>query len=544
MDLSLAQTQKIMYNKGKTDADFVQSVESVPERKASPMYAKVTSAGLFGMNAFLVEVETDISRGMPRFETVGLPDAAVKESRDRVKAALKNTGFEVPAAKITVNLAPADMHKSGPIYDLPIYLSLLSASGSTQARFDEAVFLGELALDGSVRRITGALPMTIMALEKGYKRIFLPAENAAEASVVRGIEVYGVRSALDVVNFYEGLTTLTPEQPLEFRPALEGTYPDMADVLGQETAKRALEIAAAGGHNTLLIGSPGSGKSMLAMRFPSILPDLTFEEAIETTKIHSIAGILTAEHPIITERPFRSPHHTVSPAGLSGGGTIPRPGEISLAHNGVLFLDELPEFDRMALEILRQPIEDGEVTISRVNGTLTYPCRMIVLAAMNPCPCGYYGHPTHACTCSPQKVERYLSRISGPLLDRIDLHVEVPPVEFSQLSGGARGETSSEIRKRVNRARKIQLERYQGTGVYCNSGLTPALMQKACPVSDKGIALLRSAFDRLGLSARGYNRILKVSRTIADLAGDEVIGPEHISEAVRFRSLDRKYWKK
>lgn len=508
------------------------------------MYAKVTSAGLFGMNAFVIEVETDLSRGMPAFETVGLPDAAVRESRDRVRAALKNTGFEVPAAKITVNLAPADMHKTGPIYDLPIYLSLLMASGSTQAKFDGAVFLGELALDGTVRKITGALPMTIMAMEKGYKRIFLPEENAPEASVVRGIEVYGVHSALDVVNFYEDLKPMTPYTPIDFVPAAEGSFPDMSEVLGQNMAKRALEIAAAGGHNTLLIGSPGSGKSMLARRFPSILPDLSFEEAIETTKIHSIAGILTPDHPIVTQRPFRAPHHTVSPAGLSGGGTIPRPGEISLAHNGVLFLDELPEFERTALEILRQPIEDGEVTISRVNGTLTYPCRMIVLAAMNPCPCGYFGHPTHTCSCSPQKVERYLSRVSGPLLDRIDLHVEVPPVEFSQLTSGQKGESSAAIRARVNKARKIQLERYRNTGIFCNSGLTPSGIRSACPVTDRGMQLLKNAFERLGLSARGYDRILKVARTIADLDGEEVIDTQHISEAVQFRTLDRKYWKK
>jgi len=506
------------------------------------MYAKVTSAGLFGLNACPVQVETDIARGLPNFEVVGLPDAAVRESRDRVKAALKNSGFEVPSGRITVNMAPADLRKVGPIYDLPIFLSLLSAANETAADFTGSVFVGELALDGTVRKIQGALPMAMMAKSEGMKRIFVPAENAAEASVVQGIDVYGVHSALEVLDHLEGLKKLTPEKPLIFSPEIVQSPLDMADVQGQEFAKRAMEIAAAGGHNAILIGSPGSGKSMLAQRLPSILPDMTFEEAIECTRIHSIAGTLESNRPLISSRPFRAPHHTISSAGLSGGGTIPRPGEISLAHNGVLFLDELPEFDRAALEILRQPIEEGQVTISRVSGTLTYPCSMIVVAAMNPCPCGYYGHPTRSCSCSQQKVSRYLNRVSGPLLDRLDLHIEVAPVEFAHLSSRKKAESSAAIRERVNAARAIQQKRYAGTTVRCNAELTAAMVREYCQVTEAGMRVLKQAFDRLGLSARGYDRILKVSRTIADLAGSEVIDLPHISEAIQYRSLDRKYW--
>lgn len=506
------------------------------------MYAKVTSAGLYGLNACPVQVETDIARGLPNFEIVGLPDTAVRESRDRVKAAVKNCGFEMPSARITVNMAPADLRKVGPIYDLPIFLSLLAAANETAADFSGSVFVGELALDGTVRKIQGALPMAMMAKEEGFARIFVPAGNAAEASVVQGIEVYGVRSALEVLDHLEGLKKLTPETPLLFRPEIVQSPLDMADVQGQEFAKRAMEIAAAGGHNAILIGSPGSGKSMLAQRLPSILPDMTFEEAIECTRIHSIAGTLESDRPLISSRPFRAPHHTISSAGLSGGGTIPRPGEISLAHNGVLFLDELPEFDRAALEVLRQPIEEGSVTISRVNGTLTYPCSMIVVAAMNPCPCGYYGHPTRPCSCTSQKVTRYLNRVSGPLLDRLDLHIEVAPVEFAHLSSRRKAEPSAAIRERVNAARKIQLKRYAGTPVRCNAQLNAAMVREYCQVTDAGMRVLKQAFDRLGLSARGYDRILKVSRTIADLAGSDIIDLPHISEAVQYRALDRKYW--
>ena len=510
------------------------------------MYARLKSAGLFGINAYLVDVEMDMARGLPAFDIVGLPDAAVKESKDRVRAAIKNCGYEMPVQKITVNLAPADLRKAGPLYDLPIFLSLLMASHqlSPSVSMEKSVFIGELTLNGAVRKVQGVLPMVIAAKEAGMKAVFVPGENGKEASAVKGIAVYGVQNALEVVDYLSGIRDLSPLAPLDFRPDTDLNLPDMSEVLGQDFAKRALEIAAAGKHNALLIGSPGSGKSMLAKRFPSILPDLTFEEAIETTKVHSIAGVLSPEEPILTHRPFRAPHHTVSPAGLSGGGSVPRPGEISLAHNGVLFLDELPEFSRGAMEILRQPIEEGRVTISRASGSLTYPCDMMVIAAMNPCPCGYFGHPTRECTCSPDKVARYLGRVSGPLLDRLDLHIEVAPVEFSRLSGSQPSESSAEIRKRVNAARKRQYDRYENTGIRCNGELTPSLLRKFCSVTDQGMAALKQAFDRLGLSARGYDRILKVARTIADLSGDEVIGLSHISEAIQYRSLDRKYWKK
>lgn len=500
------------------------------------------SIGIFGLETFLIKVEADVAVGFPGFDIVGLPDASVKESRDRVKSSLRNCGFEIPDGRITINLAPAHIRKEGSVYDLPILIALLKYSGQLKSDITNSVFLGELSLGGEVRRITGVLPMTIKAKEEGFKDIYIPYENRNEGAIVKGINVYPVKNLNELVNHLCGKKRIDKAQISENKVKSNIIMPDFSQVKGQAMAKRAIEIAAAGMHNILLVGSPGSGKSMLAKRIPSILPDMTFEESIETTKIHSISGSMGAEDGLITTRPFRAPHHTVSPAGLSGGGTIPKPGEVSLAHNGVLFLDELPEFSRASMEVLRQPIENGEITISRVSGTLSYPCDVMLVAAMNPCPCGYFGHPTRQCICGQKAVTKYVSKVSGPLLDRIDIHIEVPPVEFSELTSAKKEESSAEIKKRVNEARKIQQERYKGTGVKGNSGLSAALLDEFCPMEDKAKEILEKAFDKMGLSARAYDRILKVARTIADLDKSEIIKSCHIAEAVQYRALDRKYW--
>ena len=500
------------------------------------MICSVKTLGISGIHGSAVTAECYISNGLPGFDIVGLPDAAVKEARERVRAAAKSSGLTFPSSRITVNLAPAGMKKAGTHYDLPILLSILAAAGSVRRPKSTSAFLGEVSLDGQLRPVSGVLPMALAAKREGIQVLFVPAENAAEATLARGPKVIPIRTVKELAAGLNGEITL-PEEPLWMPKQEESTVLDLKDVLGQENVKRALEVAAAGSHNVLLIGPPGSGKSMLSKRLPSILPDMTWEESLEVSQVYSVMGLLTAKNPLVTRRPFRSPHHTVSNAGLAGGGTNPKPGEISMAHKGVLFLDEMPEFRKDTLDMMRQPLEDGQVTISRVSGAVTYPAEFMLVCAMNPCKCGWYGDPSGRCHCSELSVENYRSRISGPMLDRIDIVVEVPAVHFEDLRTRAEAEPSSEVKKRVNAARTIQNKRF-GKGGMCNARMGPDEMRKFCELSEESAGLMKNAFDAMGLTARSYDRILKVARTVADLDGSETIEPQHIAEAIQYRAVN------
>ena len=508
------------------------------------MFAVTNSIGMFGMNAFPVTVEAEVFKGHPQFDLSGLPDTGIKESRDRVRSAAASLGIQFPKGRVLINLAPADVKKSGSSFDLAIFVCLMQAMDILPLRMPERIFIGELGLHGTVRSVRGVMTMTMLARKNGCQEIYVPEENVREAAVIDGIQVYGISTVEELMLHLVGQQPLKPEPYYE--PELRQNSAiqiDFSDVRGQFKARSGMELAAAGGHNVIMIGAPGSGKTMLSKRIPSILPPFTLRESLETTKIHSVAGTLPKDSALMTTRPFRSPHHTISDVALVGGGTYPQPGEISLAHNGVLFLDELPEFKRQVLEVLRQPLEDREITISRAKFSVNYPASFMLVASMNPCPCGYYNHPEKQCVCSASQVKKYLNRISGPLLDRIDIHVEVVPVPFKDLSITQLSESSAEIRKRVVKAREIQQNRFADSPkIHCNAQMTSSKIRTFCQIDDSGMTLLKNAMEKLGLSARAYDRILKVSRTIADLEGSENIKPYHIAEAIQYRSLDRENW--
>lgn len=501
------------------------------------MLATIRSLGVKGVGGYGVSVEVFVSNGLVNFDIVGLPDTAVKEARERVRAAIKSNGFRFPVSRVTVNLAPADTKKAGTVYDLPIMLGILAATGIIKQPKACSAFFGELSLNGELRPVNGALPMAVAAAREGIKELFVPADNAQEAAYADGVAVYPVANVSELVAHLRGEFLLKPMEAPELGSD-DIRYPDFSDVKGQENVKRAMEIAAAGGHNILMVGPPGAGKSMMSKRLPGILPDMTREEMLRSTEIYSVAGLTGKNKPIIAERPFRAPHHTVSPTALSGGGTVPRPGEISLAHNGVLFLDELPEFRKDVLEVLRQPLEDGQVTVSRVAGSETFPSNFMLVCAMNPCKCGWYGHPSGRCRCSANEIRAYHSRVSGPLLDRIDIIVEAPALEYEELKNRAPSESSVEIKKRVNNARVRQQERFAGTDILSNAGMNTKALNTYCVLTPDCEELMHQAFDRMGLTARSYDRILRVARTIADLEGAEDIGAEHIAEAIQYRTYD------